>query len=310
MQILIDNKDIETYFSIKVLDYTGALDIAPERANERTWEDKSGVDRNLENIRYDSKEFVLSCYCKANSLIGAYTLVNTLVAYMLAKGVFVLSLRDSGANLRESFLCERSGAIVNTSAVRYQNSLYTFKIGLKDVNPNALKYKNTITLLASSISYTRGQNAVIYWGNGDRAVVTNSGTYVKSDYSANGAVDIIIDIDPGPATAPTVPPIVSAFSASPLSGVSPLSVQFTDATTGSPVIWAWNFGDGETSSEQSPLHVYTNEGTYTVTLQAFNSIQGSDVETKTAYITVRKAQLLINGSDSFLINSTDNLLIN
>ncbi len=37
---------------------------------------------------------------------------------------------------------------------------------------------------------------------------------------------------------------VAAFSASPLSGIAPLTVQFIDQSTGSPTQWEWSFGDG------------------------------------------------------------------
>jgi hypothetical protein len=34
--------------------------------------------------------------------------------------------------------------------------------------------------------------------------------------------------------------------------------------------WLWNFGDGSTSTEQSPTHVYATIGTYTITLTSYN----------------------------------------
>jgi hypothetical protein len=46
-----------------------------------------------------------------------------------------------------------------------------------------------------------------------------------------------------------------------LTGPAPLEVQFTDATTGCPTSWSWTFGDGGTSTVQSPSHVYTNNNT-------------------------------------------------
>jgi hypothetical protein len=61
------------------------------------------------------------------------------------------------------------------------------------------------------------------------------------------------------------------FSGTPTSGTAPLTVQFTDTSTGSPTGWSWDFGDGSpTSTEQNPSHVYTTPGTYTVTLTASN----------------------------------------
>lgn len=77
----------------------------------------------------------------------------------------------------------------------------------------------------------------------------------------------------------------AAFSGTPLSGPAPLTVDFTDASTGTPTSWAWNFGDTETSTDQNPTHEYTDPGTYTVALTVTND-DGSDTETKTDYITV------------------------
>jgi hypothetical protein len=49
----------------------------------------------------------------------------------------------------------------------------------------------------------------------------------------------------------TVAAPVANFSGSPTSGVKPLSVSFTDQSTGSITSWAWTFGDGGTSTAQS-----------------------------------------------------------
>lgn len=75
------------------------------------------------------------------------------------------------------------------------------------------------------------------------------------------------------------------FSGTPLSGVAPLNVQFTDTSTGTPTSWSWNFGDGTTSTARNPLHTFGDAGTYTVSLTVTNS-KGSDAETKTGYVTV------------------------
>jgi PKD repeat protein len=85
-------------------------------------------------------------------------------------------------------------------------------------------------------------------------------------------------------TSPVSPP-VAAFSGTPLSGTAPLTVAFTDASTGSPTSWAWQFGDGGTSTAQNPSRQYAAAGTYTVTLTATNA-GGSDPEVKTGYVTV------------------------
>ncbi|HKM24197.1 MAG TPA: PKD domain-containing protein, partial [Corynebacterium sp.] len=84
-------------------------------------------------------------------------------------------------------------------------------------------------------------------------------------------------------------PVTAQFTATPTAGIAPLTVQFTDLSGGRPTSWAWTFGDGGTSSEQNPQHTYTTAGTHTVTLTASHPYD-SDIETKTAYITVAVLQ--------------------
>lgn len=80
------------------------------------------------------------------------------------------------------------------------------------------------------------------------------------------------------------PPLAAKFSASPTAGMVPLSVGFTDLSGGSPDAWSWDFGDGNVSSDQHPVHVYTEPGVYTVNLtvlkgRSTNSTQKSGLIT-------------------------------
>lgn len=75
------------------------------------------------------------------------------------------------------------------------------------------------------------------------------------------------------------------FSATPLAGCSPLVVNFTDLSTGSPTAWNWNFGNGNTSTLQNPTATYFTPGTYTVTLTVSN-VNGSNTLSRSQYITV------------------------
>ena len=77
----------------------------------------------------------------------------------------------------------------------------------------------------------------------------------------------------------------AAFVGSPTSGCAPLSVNFTDQSTGDITSWSWTFGDGGTSTAQNPSHNYADAGVYTVSLTVTGP-GGSDVETKTDYVTV------------------------
>jgi beta propeller repeat protein len=79
------------------------------------------------------------------------------------------------------------------------------------------------------------------------------------------------------------------FSASTTSGNAPLTVVFTDKSTGSPTEWKWSFGDGSALVTQYNLtYTYTKPGTYTVK-ETVSNAAGKDTEIKTNYITVKAA---------------------
>ena len=79
----------------------------------------------------------------------------------------------------------------------------------------------------------------------------------------------------------TVSP-VAEFTTSVTSGYAPLSAQFKDSSQNAAG-WNWNFGDGATSTEQNPTHIYFKAGNYTVNLTASN---GNGTDSKLATITV------------------------
>ncbi|MCC6691144.1 MAG: PKD domain-containing protein [Bacteroidia bacterium] len=95
---------------------------------------------------------------------------------------------------------------------------------------------------------------------------------------------------------------VADFSASTVSGCSPLIVKFTDLSTGGGAnpSWSWDLGNGNVSINQNPTATYNTPGTYTVKLTYKNNSTGlSDTETKTAYITV-----FANPTANFTTNDT------
>ena len=77
------------------------------------------------------------------------------------------------------------------------------------------------------------------------------------------------------------------FSANPLNGVAPLTVQFMDLSAFNPYSWEWDFdGNGNIdSNEKNPVYTYENPGIYTVILKAANNNYGN-TRIKTGYITV------------------------
>lgn len=90
--------------------------------------------------------------------------------------------------------------------------------------------------------------------------------------------------------------IKADFSASPTTGSAPLTVQFTDLSTGHPTMWHWDFGDGVIPMEScsgdgcdniaNPTHTYLEPGEYTVTLTASDQYGCSDTVTKKEFVVV------------------------
>ena len=68
-------------------------------------------------------------------------------------------------------------------------------------------------------------------------------------------------------------------------GDVPLSVQFTDSSSGLITDWDWNFGDGEISNEQNPVHTYESADTFTVSLTVTGP-NGSNTKIREKYIVV------------------------
>src|SRR4051794_30527420 len=149
----------------------------------------------------------------------------------------------------------------------------------------------TTPLPVSFTDTSTGSPTTWAWNFGDGTTSTlqnpshtyaTGGTYTVNMTASNSAGSSTATAATVTANGPVVKPTAS-FSASPTSGLAPLSVAFTDTSTGSPTSWAWNFGDGTTSTLQNPSHSYP-AGTYTVNMTATNSA-GSSIATA-ATITV------------------------
>ena len=188
-----------------------------------------------------------------------------------------------------------------------------------DDSGNALWAKQIQKLTTSSI-LGYGEEILI---SGD--IVTLCGTeYIACDLDFNSSVVSISSTSywceyfDGVVTGPT-----ADFSGTPLNGECPLNVSFTDlslAGTNGITSWTWDFGDGGTSSDQNPSHVYSAQGTYTVTLTVSDGSL-SDTETKVDYIivsapapymTINPTSVTvsaISGNTSFTISSNESWTI-
>jgi PKD repeat protein len=123
--------------------------------------------------------------------------------------------------------------------------------------------------------YTGGRSGSILqtWGSGTGAATPAPTTTVTTT----------------PVTTTTTPvpplPVTADFTGTPMTGYSPLAVQFTDASTGPVTSRFWSFGDGSTSTAQDPTYTYPAGGSWTVGLTVGNGT-GTHTLTKTDYIAV------------------------
>ncbi|MGD2148925.1 MAG: PKD domain-containing protein, partial [Anaerolineae bacterium] len=87
-------------------------------------------------------------------------------------------------------------------------------------------------------------------------------------------------------------PPVADFVAAPTSGIVPLTVVFTNTSIGAHTDSLWQFGDGLTSTLESPTHTYASVGSYTVTL-SIDGPGGADGAIREAYITVEPYKIYL-----------------
>ncbi|MEZ5359608.1 MAG: PKD domain-containing protein [Candidatus Zixiibacteriota bacterium] len=129
------------------------------------------------------------------------------------------------------------------------------------------------------------------WHFGDGTTSTDQNP--THSYAASGTYTVSLevrnecgkDIKTKETTIEVGEPPTADFSADQTNFCVGGEVAFTDESTLADT-WAWDFGDGSTSIDQNPTHMYTIAGTYTVTLTVTNAC-GTDSETKDQYITVQ-----------------------
>ena len=131
------------------------------------------------------------------------------------------------------------------------------------------------------------------WNFGDGTTSTGTARNAAKAYANSGTYPVVLTVTgPGGSTTATRTISVTAaapvadFTATPVSGIAPLAVAFTDGSTGTASGYSWSFGDGGTSTVQHPAHTYTAAGTYTVSLMATGPGGTSPPKTRSGYITV------------------------
>ncbi|NLV25689.1 MAG: PKD domain-containing protein [Methanomicrobiales archaeon] len=154
--------------------------------------------------------------------------------------------------------------------------------------------KGYLPLKTQFFDTSSGQISGWHWDFGDGTISTEQNPI--HEYSTPGTFSVHLTISGHNGMNETIQekiitvnepviPVKASFSANPVNGDAPLEVSFTDKSLGNISSWYWQFGDGETSTLQSPDHSYTKPGIYSVSLEVKGE-NGLDTTTKKDIIAV------------------------
>ena len=226
---------------------------------------------------------------------------------------------NPGAVTTSSFSASSAGVYTSvvTDAVSGCSTTTQFTVTGNSIVPNLSSSVNasfpcgaTSTSLSASSTNT---NVSFSWTGPATAVITGSATNAPTVDLAGNYVVTVTDLTTGCTNSNTISvtqtSITAAFTSDPSTGISPLTVNFSNQTTGATA-YSWNFGNGSVSTSTNPTAVFTT-GSYTVTLTAS---AGSCSATATGVIVVEDGLTLVipnvftpngdNINDVFSIAST------
>ena len=156
-------------------------------------------------------------------------------------------------------------------------------------------------LVPLPVTFTNTSSGTItnwIWNFGDGTIVTNlAGGDVNYTYNTAGNFTVTLVVNgPGGSSTNTLtngittsyPAQLAIFTGTPTSGLVPLTVGFTNVSSGIITNWVWNFGDGRIITNSTAVNVtntYVSPGSFTVSLTV-NGPSGSTTNRISNYITV------------------------
>ncbi len=169
--------------------------------------------------------------------------------------------------------------------------LVTDAMKLQPCNPGFVDGRDAI-LQADQIN-NNGANQCLIW----EVFAARGLGFSASQGSSQSRTDQTEAFDiPPSCQIPTSAPLAAFDSenGSPCGG----QVFFSDASTQVPQTWNWDFGDGNSSTQQNPSHTYTANGTYTVVLIVGNTV-GNDTITQTVTVSIPEPPVVTDGEACF-----------
>jgi len=182
-----------------------------------------------------------------------------------------------------------------------QNAEYIVKLTITDNTGNSITKSKRLLIQSSSATLNLGKDTTICFGDYLTLDAGNAGAnYQWSTGETTQQImvfddgDYSVRVDKGGCIATdtihvaTVFPIAPTFTANVIGNCLPVEVRFNDASTtrcGQQLMqWRWDFGDGQTSTQQHPVHAYTKSDTFAVRLTVTASNGMSVSKSKKVYI--------------------------
>ncbi len=181
-----------------------------------------------------------------------------------------------------------SPSVINGVVYTGSSDGNVYAIGTLPLDPPVADFSASVTSgnAPLDVEFTDTSTGVVttrFWDFGDGATEWANGSLsVSHTYPFPGTYNVSLtaaNADAGDTetktgyiqVSPVGAPPRALFTVSPFFGYGPLTVGFRDRSTGAPTAWKWDFGDGNTSSEQTPTHTYMTVGRYSPTLTVSNS---------------------------------------
>jgi PKD repeat protein len=169
---------------------------------------------------------------------------------------------------------------------------------VRAINPGFTYTGNDLT-----ISFTDQSNGAVqwFWDFGDGTISTSQNP--THTYAMSGTVEVCM-IAYNLCTSDTIcqsvivqcPTFIADFTFE----ASNYTVSFSDESDNTAMHWSWDFGDGQTSALQSPIHVYAQEGEYNVCLISSDDCS-SDTMCQIVTVIISSAGVVNGSGDSFTV---------
>ncbi|MBK9420561.1 MAG: PKD domain-containing protein [Flavobacteriales bacterium] len=176
--------------------------------------------------------------------------------------------------------------------------------------PAAISTLATSTATTCPTSADGSVNVAATGGTGDLAYLWNNGTTGPEFIGTAGEHQVIVTDENGCSTTESFTiaageGAIAGFTIG--TAVENTPVAFTNTSTSSNA-WAWDFGDGNTSTEMNPEHIYTEPGTYTVTLTSTDGTC-SDISTQEIMVDITTAVTPVSNGNTFNVYATQQQLV-